>query len=264
MKKQFAETRAPKNLDKEKAKQQTGKWVEEIGELQKIFHAQGKYSLLIVLQGLDASGKDGLIGKVFDAVNPLGCTVKAFKAPTPEERAHDFLWRVHQATPAAGMIQIFNRSHYEDVLVPWVEGWIDEKTLLKRYKAINNFEELLADNNTVVLKFMLNVSREEQKERLMERRTDPTKFWKHSDGDWETAKKYDAYMQAYARLTEACSKTEWTIVPADQNWYKEYVVAGKIAETLRKLPLQWPALQSSLPAVKPAPAAGTQSKKKAK
>ncbi|MCU0434375.1 MAG: polyphosphate kinase [Bacteroidia bacterium] len=252
MKKPPAEYRAPKSLNKDKAKQQTEKWVEEIGQLQKIFHAQGKFSLLIVLQGLDASGKDGLIGKVFDAINPLGCTVKAFKAPTPEERAHDFLWRVHEATPAAGMIQIFNRSHYEDVLVPWVEGWIDEKTLLKRYKAINNFEELLTDNQTVVLKFMLNVSREEQQERLMERRTDPTKFWKHSDGDWETAKKYDAYMQAYARLLDACNQVPWTVVPADQNWYKEYVVAGKIAETLRKLPLEWPALESNMPAVKPA------------
>jgi PPK2 family polyphosphate:nucleotide phosphotransferase len=255
MKKAFSETRAPKSINKEKAKKQTEQWIEEIGELHKVLYAQGKYSLLIVLQGLDASGKDGLIGTVFGAVNPLGCTVKAFKAPTAEERAHDFLWRVHQATPAAGMIQIFNRSHYEDVLVPWVEGWIDEKALAKRYKAINNFEELLTDNHTVVLKFMLNVSREEQQERLLERRTDPTKHWKHSDGDWETAKKYDAYMQAYDRLTEACNKPEWTIVPADQNWYKEYIVAGKIAEVLRKLPLEWPVLETAMPIVKATKAA---------
>lgn len=240
-------TRAPKGLDKEKAKKQTEKWVAQIAERQKIMYAQGKYSLLIVLQGLDASGKDGVIAKVFDAVNALGCTVKCFKAPTADERAHDFLWRVHQATPAAGMIQVFNRSHYEDVLVPWVEGWIDEKTLKKRYKAITNFEELLTDNNTVVLKFMLHVSREEQQERLLERKTDPTKFWKHSDGDWETAQKYDAYMLAYDRLTAACNTPAWTIVPADQNWYKEYLVARTIAEALNALPLAYPQLETAQP-----------------
>jgi PPK2 family polyphosphate:nucleotide phosphotransferase len=240
-------TRAPKGLDKNKARKKTTKWVAEIGELQQVMYAQGKYSLLIVLQGLDASGKDGIITNVFEGVNPLGCTVKAFKAPTRDELAHDFLWRVHQHTPARGMIQIFNRSQYEDVLVPYVEGWVDEKELKKRYKAINNFEQLLIDNNTIVLKFMLHVSGKEQQERLLERKKNYTKFWKHSDDDWETARKYDAYMQAYNRLLEACNTPEWTIVPADQNWYKTYLISRKIVETLRSLDLQYPQLQTAVP-----------------
>lgn len=240
-------TRAPKGLNKEKAKRKTAKWVAEIGELQKILYAQEKYSLLVILQGLDASGKDGVVNDVLHSVNPLGCTVKAFKAPTPDELAHDFLWRVHYATPARGMIQIFNRSHYEDVLVPYVEGWIDEKEVKKRYKAITNFEHLLEDNNTIVLKFMLHVSSKEQRARLLERKTNYTKFWKHNDGDWETARKYDAYMQAYNRLLEACNQPTWTIVPADQNWYKSYIISKKIVDALRGLDLSYPQLHTTVP-----------------
>lgn len=233
-------TRAPKSLNKDKIKKETEKLILKIAEKQKILYAQGKYSLLIVLQGLDASGKDGLVGTVFHGVNPLGCTVKPFKAPTKEELSHDFLWRIHKEVPAKGMIQIFNRSHYEDVLVPRVEKWIDNKEVKKRFTHINQFEQLLMDNNTIVLKFYLHISKEEQHERLMERKTDPKKFWKHNDGDWDTASKFSAFMQAYEDIFKNCNAQPWTIVPSDQNWYKEYIVAKKIADTLSGLKLEYP------------------------
>ncbi|MGL4597000.1 MAG: PPK2 family polyphosphate kinase [Bacteroidia bacterium] len=233
-------TRAPKGLDKEKTKAETQKLVAKIGELQNVLYASQKHSLLVVLQGLDASGKDGLVKTVFFGINPLGCTVKSFKAPTEVERNHDFLWRVHQAAPEKGMIQIFNRSHYEDVLVPRVEKWIDDKTVKNRFQHINNFEQLLNDNGTIVLKFYLHISKAEQKERLFERKTHPEKYWKHHDGDWETRKKWDAYMESYEDIFKYCNAPEWTIVPADQNWYKEYLVAKKIVTTLEALKLSFP------------------------
>jgi len=183
-------TLAPKHLDKEKTKAKTQAMVQKIADHQKVLYAQAKYSILIVLQGIDASGKDGLIADVFTGLNPLGCNVKAFKAPTPEERAHDFLWRIHMQTPERGMIHIFNRSHYEDILVPVVHKEIGNETTKKRIQDINNFESLLQDNGTVILKFYLHISREEQRKRLMERQTNPKKFWKHNDGDWETRKKW--------------------------------------------------------------------------
>ena len=155
VKKLSVSTRAPKSLNKDKIKGETEKIIEKIAELQKVFYASGKKGLLVVLQGLDASGKDGLVGKVFKGVNPLGCTVHAFKAPTEEELAHDFLWRVHKAIPRKGMIQIFNRSHYEDVLITRVENWIEDKTAKSRFSHINNFEKLITDNDTIIFKFYL-------------------------------------------------------------------------------------------------------------
>ncbi len=233
-------TRAPKNFDKEKIKAETDLLVQKIGELQKIFYASAQKGLLVILQGLDASGKDGLVSKVFKGVNPLGCTVHAFKGPTEEELRHDFLWRVHKAIPAKGMIQIFNRSHYEDVLITRVEKWIDDKTAKKRFEHINNFEQLITDNGTIVLKFYLHISREEQVERLTERKTNPEKYWKHNDDDWKTNQKWNNYMNAYNDVFKYCNDPEWTIVPADQNWYKEYIVAKTIYETLLKLKLKYP------------------------
>jgi PPK2 family polyphosphate:nucleotide phosphotransferase len=233
-------TKAPQKLNKEKAKKETVVFTEKIKELQKILYAQSKYSILIVLQGLDASGKDGLVSEVFSGTNPLGCDVKAFKKPTEEESSHDFLWRVHRYTPAKGMIQIFNRSHYEDVLVPRVEKWLDMKVIKKRFEHINHFENLLKDNNTIVLKFYLHISPEKQKERLEERKTNPKKFWKHNDGDWETSKKWNTYMEAYEDIFKHCSPIPWNIVPSDQNWYKEYLVAKKIKEVLEGLDLKYP------------------------
>ncbi|MCS6824343.1 MAG: polyphosphate kinase [Cytophagaceae bacterium] len=233
-------TKAPGHINKEQAKADTERYTDGIRELQKKFYAQAKYSMLIIIQGLDASGKDGLISDVFKGVNPLGCTVKAFKAPTKEELAHDFLWRIHKHTPEKGMIQIFNRSHYEDVLITRVEKWIDDETARKRFQDINNFEQLLMNNNTVILKFYLHISPEEQHKRLMERKTNPEKFWKHNDGDWETRKKFDDYMKMYEDVFAHCNHPEWTIVPSDQNWYKEYIVAKKIYESLESLKPEYP------------------------
>ncbi len=247
MKLKTISTRAPKGFDKEKTKKETEKHIAEIAELQKVLFAQSQHSLLVVLQGMDASGKDGAMATVFRGVNPLGCSVKAWKAPSTEERAHDFLWRIHKETPERGMIKIFNRSHYEDVLVPTVEKWIDEKSTKERYKHINAFEDLLEYNGTVVLKFYLHISREEQMERLTERKTDPLKFWKHNDGDWETAKKFDQYINAYDNLFDACNKPEWIIVPSDQNWYKEYVISRHIVKALHKLKLEYPKLVTTSP-----------------
>ena len=233
-------TRAPKSLDKEKIKEETDKLIERIGEYQKIFYASAKTGLLVILQGLDASGKDGLVSKVFKGVNPLGCTVHAFKAPTEEELKHDFLWRVHKEMPAKGMIQIFNRSHYEDVLITRVEKWVDDKTTKKRFEHINDFERLITENGTIILKFYLHISRDTQAERLNERKTNPTKYWKHNDADWRTNEKWHQYMKAYEDVFKHCNDPEWTVVPADQNWYKEYIVAKKICDTLKKLKLEYP------------------------
>ncbi|QHT68497.1 polyphosphate kinase [Rhodocytophaga rosea] len=234
-------TRAPEDLDKEKTKDQTLTLLSYLQEKQDILYAQQQYSLLIVLQGLDASGKDGLVKKVFSGVNPMGCQVKAFKAPTEEELSHDFLWRIHKYTPAKGMIQIFNRSHYEDVLVPRVEGWVKPAVIKRSYGYINSFEQLLQDSNTLILKFFLNVSEDKQRERIQERITDPNKHWKYDPGDMLVVKKRDDYLEAYQDVVEECSPDiPWTIVPADQNWYKEYVVAKKIVDTLDTLDLRYP------------------------
>ena len=236
-------TSSPKDFDKEKIKLKTNKLIEEIGEFQKVFYASAQKGLLIILQGLDASGKDGLISNVFHGVNPLGCTVYAFKAPTEEERKYDFLWRVHKQVAAKGMIQIFNRSHYEDVLITRVEKLIDQKTAKKRFEYINNFEQMIVENGTIVLKFYLHISREVQAERLLERETNPEKFWKHNDADWKTNQKWRSYREVYEDVFKYCNDPEWTIVPSDQNWYKEYIVAQKIYDTLKALKLRFPKMK---------------------
>ena len=235
-------TRAPKSLDKEKIKAKTEFLKREIEELQKILFAQAKHSLLIILQGIDASGKDGLIANVFSGLNPHGCNVFAYKAPTDNERAHDFLWRIHQNAPAKGMIHIFNRSHYEDLLVPVVNKTANAKTIKHRIDDINHFEHMLQHNNTHILKFYLHISKEEQKERLTERKTNPKKYWKHNDGDWNTSKKWNDYMKAYRHVFSHCNDPEWTIIPSDQNWYKEFIAAGKVLDALKKMKLEYPGL----------------------
>jgi PPK2 family polyphosphate:nucleotide phosphotransferase len=236
-------THAPKSFSKEKFKEKTLHYRKKIAEYQKVFYAEQKYSLLIILQGLDASGKDGLIANVFSGLNPFGCNVAAFKAPTTTELAHDFLWRIHQNTPAKGMIHIFNRSHYEDLLVPVVNKQIDKKTIEHRVRDINNFEKMLEDNGTIILKFYLHISREEQKQRLEERQTNPKKFWKHNDLDWSTREKWDKYQNAYEDIFKDCNNPKWEIVPADQNWYKEYLVSKKVCETMESLKLEYPKLK---------------------
>jgi len=237
-------TRAPKELDKKEIKEKTATIVNELDDLQNLLFAEHKHSVLVILQGMDASGKDGVIRNVFSRMNPQGVNVKSFKVPTEEELAHDFLWRVHQHVPAKGMVQIFNRSHYEDILVTRVHKWCDDKTAKKRMKAINDFEELLRDHNrTHILKFYLNVSPEEQRERLSERLKDPSKMWKYNERDFEEAKLWNEYIKMYEDCFNHCNVIPWTIVPADQNWYKEYVIASELHKLFKSLNMQYPGLK---------------------
>ncbi len=237
-------TSNPENLDKEKTKAETEVLIQKMISLQDVLMAQRKFSLLIVIQGMDASGKDGLVKKVFSGVNPMGCKVKAFKAPTEEELAHDFLWRVHAHAPEKGMIQIFNRSHYEDVLVTRVHQWIDSETAMQRMKHINHFEHLLQCNNTVVLKFYLHLSKAEQHKRLKERMNDVRKHWKYNEKDWNESELWDDYMKCYEAVIEQCSEAApWHIVPSDHNWVKENIVANIIVDALQKLPLSYPTVK---------------------
>jgi PPK2 family polyphosphate:nucleotide phosphotransferase len=218
--------------------------LEKLDDLQNLLFAESKHTVLIILQGMDASGKDGAIRKVFATLNPQGVRVQSFKAPTDVELSHDFLWRIHGATPPKGTIQIFNRSHYEDVLITRVHKWIDDKTAKKRMKAINDFEQLLQEHNsTTILKFYLHISREEQEQRLQERIHDATKQWKYNEKDFEEAKLWDDYMAAYEDCFEHCDDVPWTIVPADQNWYKEYIIAQALLKALEKLDMQFPGLK---------------------
>ena len=237
-------TRAPKDFDKEKTKEKTLNLLEELNELQNLLYAESKHSVLIVIQGMDASGKDGAIRKVFGHLNPQGVKVQSFKVPTQLESSHDFLWRIHLHTPAKGMIQIFNRSHYEDVIITRVHKMIDDETALKRMKTINDFEDLLKKHNrTQILKFYLHISPEEQRQRLEERIHDKTKQWKYNEDDFKEAKYWKEYMNAYEDCFNNCGKIPWTIVPADQNWYKEYVIADTLHATLKSLKMQYPGLK---------------------
>jgi PPK2 family polyphosphate:nucleotide phosphotransferase len=238
------DTRAPKDFDKLATKEKISKILEELNELQNLLYAEGKHAVLIVIQGMDASGKDGLIRNVFGKLNPQGVMVKSFKAPTAEELSHDFLWRIHNHAPAKGMIQIFNRSHYEDILITRVHKWCDDETAKKRMKAINNFEKLLAEhNNAIILKFYLHISPEEQQERLQERIKEPAKQWKYNENDFAEAKLWEEYMTMYEDCFENCNDIPWTVVPADQNWYKEYIIAKQLRDALAGLKMQYPGLK---------------------
>ena len=237
-------TRAPENLSKQETKQLTSNILTELDELQNLLYAQSKYSVLIVIQGMDASGKDGAIRNVFGHMNPQGVSVQSFKAPTAEELAHDFLWRIHKTVPPKGMIQIFNRSHYEDILVTRVHRWIDDETAKKRMEAINDFEKLLVEhNNTHILKFYLHVSDGEQRERLNERINDPTKQWKYNEKDFVEAGHLELYWKMYEDCFEHCNRVPWVIVPSDQNWYKEYVIATALMNLLKSFDMHYPGLK---------------------
>lgn len=237
-------TRAGKEFDKQETKDKLVKILAELDELQNLLFAENQHSILVVIQGMDASGKDGVIRNVFTSMNPQGVKVKSFKAPTPEELSHDFLWRIHSHAPAKGMIQIFNRSHYEDIIITRVHKWCDDKTAKKRMKAINEWENIISKhNNTTILKFYLHVSPEEQQQRLEERIKDPAKMWKYNANDFEEAKLWDIYMQMYEECFENCNEIPWTIVPSDQNWYKEYVIASTLRDTLAGLKMQYPGLK---------------------
>jgi PPK2 family polyphosphate:nucleotide phosphotransferase len=237
-------TRAPKEFDKKETKEKISGLLTELQELQNLLYAENKHSLLVIIQGMDASGKDGAIKNVFGVLNPMGVKVKSFKVPTEEELSHDFLWRIHLHAPAKGEIQIFNRSQYEDILVTRVHRWIDDETAMTRMKAINDFEQLLnRHNHTQILKFYLHVSPEEQQQRLTERINDRTKQWKYNENDFAEAKLWDQYMAMYEDCFNQCNVIPWIIVPADQNWYKEYVIASTVLETLKGLHMQYPGIK---------------------
>lgn len=239
-------TRAPKEFDKAKTKAETEDILKEVEELQNLLYASSSHALLVVIQGMDASGKDGAIRNVFSSVNPQGISVRSFKVPTEEELAHDFLWRIHQYAPRKGMIQVFNRSHYEDILVTRVHKWCDDASAKKRMKAINDFEELIQDHSsTAILKFYLHISKEEQHERLHERVKDPSKQWKYNANDFKESELWDDYMKVYEDCFENCNNVPWVIVPADQNWYKEYVMIKTIRDTLKSFDMQYPGLKKT-------------------
>jgi len=214
----------------------------ELDALQDLFYADRRYKLLVVLQGTDTSGKDGTIRGVFGQTSALGVHTVAWKAPSEEERAHDFLWRIHKQTPRAGEFVIFNRSHYEDVLVPPVKGWISDEETQRRYGHINDFERMLCENGTVVLKFLLHISKEEQRQRLQERLNDPTKHWKFAAGDLEERKSWAAYQKAYSAAVAATGTpwAPWTIVPADSKTHRNLMIAGAVKEALERLKLRYP------------------------
>jgi len=214
----------------------------DLSTLQERLYAEGSRSVLLVLQGLDAAGKDGTIRNVFRGVNPQGCSVTSFKAPTPVELAHDFLWRVHANCPARGMIGIFNRSHYEDVVTVGVLGLAPEQVWRRRPQQIVEFERMLHDEGTTVLKFFLHVSAQEQIERFAERLSDPSKRWKHNPKDEETSRHFGELMAAYEDALTATS-TEWApwyVIPADRNWLRNLGVATVLVDTLRRLDPQFP------------------------
>ena len=237
-------TRAPKEFDKEETKQKTEAILEELNALQNLLFAESKNAVLVIIQGMDASGKDGAIRNVFGSLNPQGVRVASFKAPTEEELAHDFLWRIHHHAPPKGFIQIFNRSQYEDILITRVHKWCDDKTAYKRMNAINDFEKLLTEhNNTQILKFYLHISEKEQQQRLQERINDVAKQWKYNANDFEEAKLWPEYREAYEDCFKNCNDVPWTIVPADQNWYKEYIIAKTLCKTLKNLDMKFPGLK---------------------
>ncbi len=239
------DTRAQEGFHKKDTRKATTKIAREIGELQTTLHAEGKHSLLVILQGMDASGKDGSMKASFSYCNPVGLKAHSFKKPTEEEMDHDFLWRVHQQTPAKGMIQIFNRSHYEDILIQRVNGWIDEDQVQKRMNSINAFEELLQyDNHTTILKFYLHISQDEQLEELQERLDEKEKNWKHNPDDWVEAAKWDDYRSAYEYAINE-SRIPWVIIPSDQAWYRNYLVAKTVRDTLVNLNMVRPVLNDA-------------------
>ena len=235
-----------KHYKKDHCQSALKKYLAELFELQNIFYADNRYSLLIILQGLDASGKDGTTRHVMTGMNPMGVKVKSFKKPTEIENSHDFLWRLYPYFPSTGMIKVFNRSYYEDILMPKIQEKMDNDTFLNRCKFINNVEEHLSLNNTIVLKFFLHISKEEQAKRIEERKKSVNKFWKYSKEDDQVAAKYDEYLEVYYQLFKQCNKQEWNIIPSDKRWYRNFAVAKVITETMRSLPLAYPQKQTNV------------------
>lgn len=223
------------------AMQELEKLGRELSVLQEAMAAAQHHSLLMILQGMDTSGKDGTVRHVFAGVNPQGCEVHSFKEPTAEELAHDFLWRIHTVAPAKGVLGIFNRSHYEDVLVVRVHQLVPEAVWSRRYKEINNFEKLLANSGTIVLKFFLHISYEEQERRLLAREQEKDKAWKLSASDWAERKYWNDYQHAYEDALSKCSTDEapWYVVPADHKWFRNLAIAHTLVHTMQKYKDEW-------------------------
>ena len=239
---------APSGFSKEKSVSLLSNNLAELEELQYRLYAENKTSLLIVLQGIDTAGKDGTIRNVFSAFNPQGVYVKSFKAPDGQETQHDYLWRIHNSCPTRGAIAIFNRSHYEDVMITRVHKLITEKEAKKRIRHINEFERLLTDEKTIVIKLFLNISKDEQLERLKSRIEDPTRNWKFSSADVDERAHWDKYAEVFS---ETLSKTNtvyapWWIIPSNQKWFRNLLVSEIILKSLRDLKLVWPKPESPI------------------
>jgi PPK2 family polyphosphate:nucleotide phosphotransferase len=228
--------------DKQADKTAVDTLARELDELQNLFYADKRFKMLVVLQGIDTSGKDGTLRGVFGQMSALGVRAVGWKAPTEDERAHDFLWRIHHQIPGDGEVVVFNRSHYEDVLVPVVNGWITAQQTQQRYNQINDFERMLGENGTVVCKFMLHISKDEQRARLQERLDDPAKRWKFSLGDLEVRKQWDEYQKAYASAIAATGTpwAPWTVVPADSKTHRNLMIATVMKQVFQTLKLRFP------------------------
>ncbi len=236
-------TTAPAGLKKSAAKKETAFYAKKLGELQRVLRAQKKYSVLVILQGMDASGKDGAVKNVFKECTHHGISVYSFKKPTEEEFAHDFLWRIHKQCPKKGEIKIFNRSHYEDILIQRVHKWIDKDRVNNRIDSIKQFEKLLTyDCNTLIFKFFLHLSFEQQEIELQQRIDDPEKHWKHNENDWKEREHWDEYMRCYEDVLNR-SEIPWHIIPVDQRWYRDLSISKILVERLEKLDLQFPPLE---------------------
>jgi PPK2 family polyphosphate:nucleotide phosphotransferase len=232
-------TKAPKDLSKKKIKKKTKELYCELIELHKTMRAEEKHAVLGVFQGMDAAGKDGSVVSLYKGLFPMAASVHAFKAPTEFEASKDFLWRIHQNIPSKGNVVLFNRSHYEDILVPTVHNLFEKDVIKKRYKHINDFENMLEDNGTIVLKFFLLTSKAEQKARFKERTTNIEKKWKYNSNDLAEAKLWDKYMNVYKNIFKKCD-VKWEIIPADDKWYRDYLIVKKFVEVLKELKMKYP------------------------
>jgi PPK2 family polyphosphate:nucleotide phosphotransferase len=232
----------PDVRDKDEAVLRLQKNLDRLSVLQQLLYAEDKRSVLVILQGIDAAGKDGTIRNVMTGLNPQGCHVSSFKAPNSEELSHDFLWRVHKKAPAKGEIGIFNRSHYEDVLIVRVHNLVPKQVWSARYEQINNFEKMLSENNTTILKFFLYISKDEQKKRFEERILDPKKNWKFSLADVEERKYWDDYIKAFEDAINRCTTEHapWYIVPANKKWFRNLAVSQVIVETMEDMKMRFP------------------------
>ena len=241
-------TLPPEKTDRAAVSQATAALHAELAHLQELLYANKRHALLVVLQGVDTSGKDGTLRQVFSHLSPFALDIHAFKMPSEEELAHDFLWRAHRRTPAKGFIGIFNRSHYEAVISDHVQGLCDSSTREARWRSIRDFERHLLANDTLICKFFLNVSREEQKKRLLERLNDPAKQWKFSAADLETRRRFGEYMKSYGETLAATHTPEapWHVIPADHKWYRDHCVALTLVDTLKRLKMEFPPLKARI------------------